>query len=290
MLSEPGNGSDAGAASTVAKYIKYNNSTSTKDINNDSIDNNGDKLINNKEYYVLNGTKAWITNAHEAEYGVVFAQIDKNLKHKGITCFIVNMKDKKVSLGKKENKLGIRGSSTSTVSFDNVIVPIENILGGIGNGFKIAMHTLDGGRIGIAGQAIGIAQASLDCATKYALERQSFGKPISNLYAIQEKIAQMSVRIDAARLLNLKAAMLKDAKLPYTKDAAQAKLFASETATFCSHQAIQVLGGMGFVSDMPAERYYRDARITEIYEGTSEVQHIVIANAVFKEYSNNNSN
>jgi butyryl-CoA dehydrogenase len=187
--------------------------------------------------------------------------------------------------GKKEDKLGIRGSSTCTVNFDNVVVPAFNILGGVGQGFKIAMTTLDGGRIGIAGQGIGIAQAALDCAAKYSLERSSFGKPIASLYAIQEKLAQMSLRVDSARLLNLKAAMLKDAGASFTKDAAQAKLHASETATYCAHQSIQVLGGMGFVSDMPAERHYRDARITEIYEGTSEVQHLVIGGSVVKEYS-----
>jgi butyryl-CoA dehydrogenase len=161
----------------------------------------------------------------------------------------------------------------------------SQVLGPIGAGFKIAMTTLDGGRIGIAGQAIGIAQASLECATNYSLQRKAFDKPISSLYAIQSKLADMSTRIDAARLLNYKAAMLKDTGKPYTKDAAQAKLFASETATWASHQAIQVLGGMGFVSDMPAERHYRDARITEIYEGTSEIQRLVIGGAVVKEFS-----
>lgn len=264
MLSEPGNGSDAGAASTTATLIESGSDAGS---------------------YRINGAKAWITNAFEAKYGVVFTQVDKSLKHKGITAFVMDMDTPGVSLGKKEDKLGIRGSSTCTVNFDNVVLPAENILGGVGQGFKIAMTTLDGGRIGIAGQAIGIAQASLDCAAKYSLERQSFGKPISSLYAIQEKLTQMSLRIDSARLLNIKAAMLKDAGLSFTKDAAQAKLFASETATYCAHQAIQVLGGMGYVSDMPAERHYRDARITEIYEGTSEVQHLVVGNMVVKEYS-----
>jgi butyryl-CoA dehydrogenase len=171
------------------------------------------------------------------------------------------------------------------VTFEDCKVPKENLLGPLGSGFKIAMTTLDSGRIGIAAQALGIAQAALDCAAVYAHQRKAFDKPISSLYAIQEKIADMSTRIEAARLLNFKAAMLKDAGLPFVKDAAQAKLFASETATFAAHQAIQVLGGMGYVSDMPAERLYRDARITEIYEGTSEIQRLVIALNVLKEYS-----
>jgi butyryl-CoA dehydrogenase len=259
MLSEPGNGSDAGAASTTA--------------------------TDKGDHFLLNGAKAWITNAHEASYAVIFATTDKALKHKGISAFIVDMKTPGVSLGKKEDKLGIRGSSTSTVTFEDAVIPKANLLGGAGRGFNIAMNTLDGGRIGVAGQALGIAQASLDVAAKYAQERKAFNKPISSLYAIQEKLAKMSMKIDAARLLIFKAAMLKDAKKPFTKDAAQAKLFASEAATFCSHQAIQVLGGMGYVSDMPAERYYRDARITEIYEGTSEIQHLVIGSNVIKEYS-----
>ena len=188
-----------------------------------------------------------------------------------------------VSVGKKEDKLGIRASSTGTVTFEEARVPKSQMLGPPGAGFKVAMTTLDGGRIGIASQALGIAQASLECAAYYAADRKSFGKPISSLYAVQEKIADMSMKIEAARLLNFKAAMLKDKGLPFSKDAAQSKLMASETATYAAHQAIQVLGGMGYVSDMPAERHYRDARITEIYEGTSEIQRIVIAMNAMKE-------
>jgi butyryl-CoA dehydrogenase len=260
MLSEPGNGSDAGAASCTAT------------------------LSSDGKSYILNGSKAWITNAHDAKYGVVLATTDKSLKHKGISAFIVDMKSNKgITIGKKEDKLGIRGSSTGTVTFEDAIIPIEQMLGESGMGFKIAMTTLDGGRIGIASQALGIAQASLECAVKYSIERKSFGKPISNLYAIQEKIADMSVKIESARLLNFKAAMLKDLNLPFTKDAAQSKLAASEASTYCAHQAIQILGGMGYVNDMPAERHYRDARITEIYEGTSEIQRIVIGMNVIKE-------
>jgi butyryl-CoA dehydrogenase len=159
-------------------------------------------------------------------------------------------------------------------------------LGSPGEGFKIAMKTLDGGRIGVAGQALGIASASIDCAVKYSLERQAFGKPICELQSIQNKISAMTMARDAARLLTWRAAELKDAGQKFTREAAMAKLAASEAATMCAHQAIQILGGMGYVSDMPAERHYRDARITEIYEGTSEIQHLVIAGDVIKEYKN----
>jgi butyryl-CoA dehydrogenase len=258
MLSEPGNGSDAGAASTTA--------------------------TDGGDHWILNGSKAWITNAYEAKYGVVLATTDKSAKHRGISAFIVDMHTDGCSLGKREDKLGIRASSTATVTFEDCKVPKENLLGQMGEGFKVAMTTLDGGRIGIAGQAIGIAQASMECAATYSHQRMAFGQPISKLYSVQEKLADMSTRIDAARLLNFKAAGLKDEGKVFTKDAAQAKLFASEAATWCSHQAIQVLGGMGFVEDMPAERHYRDARITEIYEGTSEIQRLVIGNAVLGEY------
>lgn len=259
-LSEPGNGSDAGAASTTAT------------------------LSDDGSEWIINGTKAWITNAHESSAAVIFATTDKSLKHKGISAFIVPLDAEGFSLGAKEDKLGIRASSTSNLIFDNVRIPKENLLGKEGDGFKIAMKTLDGGRIGVAGQAVGIASASIDCAANYALERQAFGKPIASLQSIQNKISAMSVARDSSRLLMWRAAMLKDAGEKYTREAAMAKLAASEAATMCSHQAIQVLGGMGYVSDMPAERHYRDARITEIYEGTSEIQHLVIAGDVLKEY------
>ncbi|XP_031637102.1 short-chain specific acyl-CoA dehydrogenase, mitochondrial [Contarinia nasturtii] len=258
-LSEPGNGSDAGAASTTA-VLK------------------GDR-------YILNGTKAWITNGYEAEAAVVFATTNKELKHKGISAFIVPKGLPGFSLGKKEDKLGIRGSSTCYLIFEDCEIPAENMLGEAGYGFKIAMKTLDAGRIGIASQALGIAQASLECAVDYATKRTAFGKPISKLQTIQTKIADMSLQIESARLLTWRTAWLKDQGLPYTKEAAMAKLAASEAATFCSHQAIQILGGMGYVSDMPAERHYRDARITEIYEGTSEIQRLVIAGCIIKELS-----
>jgi len=259
-LSEPGNGSDAGAASTTA----------TKD---------GDD-------WIINGTKAWITNAYEADAAVVFATTDKSLKHKGISAFVVPASAEGYSLGAKEDKLGIRASSTANVILENVRVPGNALLGEEGEGFKIAMTTLDGGRIGVAGQALGIASASIDCAVKYALERQAFGKPIANFQMIQLKISKMVLARDQARLLTWRAAQLKDAGENFTREAAMAKLAASEAATMCSHQAIQILGGMGYVTEMPAERHYRDARITEIYEGTSEVQHLVIAADVIKEYKN----
>eukprot|EP00529_Nitzschia_sp_RCC80_P002222 CAMPEP_0113447156 /NCGR_PEP_ID=MMETSP0014_2-20120614/4090_1 /TAXON_ID=2857 /ORGANISM="Nitzschia sp." /LENGTH=379 /DNA_ID=CAMNT_0000338297 /DNA_START=206 /DNA_END=1345 /DNA_ORIENTATION=- /assembly_acc=CAM_ASM_000159 len=257
-LSEPGNGSDAGAASTTA----------TKD---------GDD-------WIINGTKAWITNAYEANAAVVFATTDKSLKHKGISAFIVPTDAEGFSLGAKEDKLGIRASSTANLIMENVRIPDNHLLGEPGQGFKIAMQTLDGGRIGVAGQALGIASASIDCAVKYALERQAFGSPIANFQMIQKKISEMTVARDSARLLTWRAAQLKDDGLNFTREAAMAKLAASEAATMCAHQSIQILGGMGYVTEMPAERHYRDARITEIYEGTSEVQHLVIASDVVKEY------
>ncbi|KAH8331108.1 hypothetical protein KR067_011612, partial [Drosophila pandora] len=258
-LSEPGNGSDAGAASTIA--------------------------TDKGDHFLLNGTKAWITNAFEAEAAIVFATTNKQLKHKGISAFIVPKGLKGFSLGKKEDKLGIRGSSTCQLIFEDCAIPKESMLGEPGFGFKIAMQTLDAGRIGIAGQALGIGQAALELAVDYSQKRQAFGKPISKLQSIQQKIADMSLAMESARLLTWRAAWLKDNKQPYTKEAAMAKLAASEAATMCAHQCIQILGGMGYVTDMAAERHYRDARITEIYEGTSEIQRLVIAGSILKEYA-----
>ncbi|XP_065502734.1 short-chain specific acyl-CoA dehydrogenase, mitochondrial [Caloenas nicobarica] len=259
-LSEPGNGSDAGAASTVARL-------------------DGDE-------WVLNGTKAWITNAWDASATVVFATTDKSLKHKGISAFLVPMPTPGLSLGKKEDKLGIRASSTANLIFEDCRIPKANLLGQLGMGFKIAMQTLDAGRIGIASQALGIAQAAMDCAVDYAEKRMAFGSPITKLQAVQFKLADMAVALEGARLLTWRAAMLKDNGKPFTKEAAMAKLAASEAATAIAHQAIQILGGMGYVTEMPAERHYRDARITEIYEGTSEIQRLVIAGQVLKAYRN----
>jgi butyryl-CoA dehydrogenase len=225
-----------------------------------------------------------ITNAYEASAAVVFATTDKSLKHKGISAFIIPTDTPGFSLGAKEDKIGIRASSTANLIMEDVRIPKSYLLGKLGEGFKIAMTTLDGGRIGVAGQALGIASASIDCAAKYALERKAFGKPISDLYAIQLKLSKMVLSRDSARLLTWRAASLKDSGEKFVREAAMAKLAASEASTFCAHQAMQVLGGMGYVSDMPAERHYRDARITEIYEGTSEIQHLVISGDIFKEY------
>jgi len=259
MLSEPGNGSDASAASTTARK-----------------NDNGD--------YVLNGTKNWITGAPEAKFGVVFATSDKSKGHRGISAFLVDMKQEGVSCGALEKKLGIRASPTTSVIFEDAVIPKENLLGAEGQGFKIAMQTLDAGRIGIAGQALGIAQAAMECAIEYAGQRKAFGAPISKMQTIQNKLADMAVEIDASRMLTWRAAMMKDKDMVFGKQAAQAKLKASETATSVAHQSIQILGGMGFVEDMPAERHYRDARITEIYEGTSEIQRLVVAGHLLKEY------
>ncbi|CAG9814981.1 unnamed protein product [Phaedon cochleariae] len=256
-LSEPGNGSDAGAASTVAKL--------------------------DGSSFILDGTKSWITNGYESEASVVLATTDKSLKHKGISAFIVPKPTEGLELGKKEDKLGIRGSSTCNLIFEGCKVPKENLLGELGLGFKIAMMTLDAGRIGIAAQALGIAQASLEVAAEYSSKRLAFGKPLNKLQTIQNKLAEMALRLESARLLTWRAAWLKDNKQPYTKEAAMSKLAASEAATYLSHQCIQILGGMGYVSEMPAERHYRDARITEIYEGTSEIQRLVIAGNLMKE-------
>ncbi|KAK9874285.1 hypothetical protein WA026_002637 [Henosepilachna vigintioctopunctata] len=258
-LSEPGNGSDAGAASTTAR----NESDNGK--------------------YILNGTKCWISNGYESEAGIIIATTDKNLKHKGISAFLIPKPIKGLELGKKEDKLGIRGSSTCSLIFEDCEVPKEAMLGPPGSGFKIAMIALDDGRIGIASQALGIAQASLETAAQYASKRLAFGKSLLKLQTIQNKLAEMALKLESARLLTWRAAWLKDNKKNYTKEAAMAKLAASEAATALSHQCIQILGGMGYVTDMPAERFYRDARITEIYEGTSEIQKLVIFGNLMKE-------
>ncbi len=261
-LSEPGNGSDAGAAACTATLVT-------------------DDTLG--ECWELNGTKAWITNGHEADAAVVFATTDKGAKHKGISAFLVPMPTPGLSLGKKEDKLGIRASSTCNLIFEGCRIPKDNMLGAPGEGFKIAMSTLDGGRIGIAAQALGIAQAALDASVAYARERKAFGAPIEKLQAIQFKIADMALKVESARLLTHRAAMMKDGGVKYTKEAAMAKLSASEASTFVAHQAIQIFGGNGYVTEYPVERHYRDARITEIYEGTSEIQRLVIGSAVLKD-------
>ncbi len=233
------------------------------------------------DFYVLNGRKSWITSGPVADYFVVFAMTDPTKKHKGITAFIVDGKTPGLIRGKKEPKLGIRASDTSEILFENCRVPVANRLGEEGEGFKIAMTILDAGRIGIAAQALGIAEAAYEASVKYAREREAFGQPIGAFQGIGFKIADMKTRIEAARLLTYNAALAKErAKTTgerFTLEASMAKLFASETAMFCAHAAVQIHGGMGYSKELPIERYFRDAKITEIYEGTSEIQRLVIA-------------
>ena len=256
-LSEPGNGSDAAAMLTRA-YDK------------------GD-------HFLLNGTKAWITNGSQADVYLVLAQTNTELKHKGVSAFIVEKNMPGVSFGKLEDKLGIRASATCQVILDNVKVPKENLLGDVGDGFKIAMITLDGGRIGIAAQALGIAQASFDLASSYAKTREAFGQKIINFQAIQFMLVEMATEIEAGRLLTYQAANLHDSGLKFTRQSAEAKLFCSELASKAANKAVQILAGYGYTTEYDAERYLRDAKITEIYEGTSEIQRIVIADNIIKE-------
>lgn len=232
--------------------------------------------------WYLNGTKNWITNGTSADTYIVFAQTDREKRHKGITCFIVDRHTPGFEPGKKEDKLGIRSSDTCSIGLTNVAVPPENILGEAGRGFNIAMESLNGGRIGIASQALGIAQGAYEAALRYSKERKAFGRPIAELQAIQMKLADMSMKIEAARLLILKAATLKDKHETFIKEAAQAKLFASKIAVEVALEAVQVHGGYGYVREYQVERMLRDAKITEIYEGTSEIQRIVIARELLK--------
>jgi len=234
--------------------------------------------------YILEGTKNFVTNGPQADIAIVFATIDRNLRHKGICAFILERDMKGYIISKVEKKLGIRGSGTAQIILDGVRVPEENLLGQVGEGFKVAMTTLDGGRIGIASQALGIARAAFEEAVKYSKERKAFGQNICEFELVQEMIAEMGTRIDAARLLILRAAYLKDKKMKFTKEAAMAKLFASETAMWVTTKAIQIFGGYGYITDNAVERHFRDAKITEIYEGTSEIQKIVIATNILKEF------
>lgn len=227
--------------------------------------------------YILNGTKNWITNGREADYCIVFATVDPALKHKGICAFIVDTKSKGFEVSKLEDKLGITASSTAQLFFDDVFVPNDCLLGTEGMGFKIAMSTLDGGRIGIASQALGIARCAYDASRKFAAEREQFGAPIAKLQAIQFFIADMATRLQGARLLTWSAARAKDLDLKFIKEAAMAKLAASEAAMWIATKAIQVHGGYGYTKEYVVERNFRDAKITEIYEGTSEIQRLVIA-------------
>ncbi|WP_028978738.1 acyl-CoA dehydrogenase [Sporocytophaga myxococcoides] len=234
------------------------------------------------DYYLLNGTKNWITNGSSASVYLVIAQTDREKGHKGINALIVEKGMPGFEVGKKENKLGIRGSDTHSLMFNNVKVPKENRIGENGFGFNFAMKTLNGGRIGIASQALGIASGALEFSLKYSQERKSFGKEIFQHQAIQFKLAEMATKIDAARLLCFKAAYLKDQGQDYTKAAAMAKLYASEVAMYTTVEAVQIHGGYGFVKEFHVERLMRDAKITQIYEGTSEIQKIVISRDLLK--------
>lgn len=234
------------------------------------------------DYYILNGSKIFITNGGVADIFIVFAMTDKSKGTRGITAFIVEKDFEGFSIGKVEDKLGIRASSTTELVFENCKVPKENMLGAEGKGFGIAMKTLDGGRIGIAAQALGIAEGALDEATKYMKERKQFGKSLSDFQGLQWMMADMDVKVNAARLLVYKAAWLKDNGLPYSTEAATAKLYAAETAMDVTTKVVQVFGGYGYTKEYPVERMMRDAKITEIYEGTSQVQKMVIAANMFK--------
>jgi butyryl-CoA dehydrogenase len=236
------------------------------------------KAVRKGDDYLITGRKYFIVNAPIASTYLVFAMTDKSLAHRGISCFIVERNMPGVKVGKIFNKMGIRSSVVSEIKFDSVRVPAGNMLGRPGDGFKIAMETLDCGRISIAAQAVGIAQASLDAAVAYAKSRVQFGKPIADLQAIRWMIADMATEIEAARLLTYKAARLTDQGARHTKEASMAKLFAASTAVEAARKALQIHGGYGYMTDLPLERYYRDAKITEIYEGTSEVQRLVISN------------
>ena len=254
-LTEPQSGSDAGTMQSQARR-------------------DGD-------HYVLNGRKSWVTSGPVAEYFVVFMMTDPEKKQKGVSAFLVEGNTPGLTRGKKEPKLGIRASSTSELIFENCRVPAENLLGGEGEGFKIAMTVLDAGRIGIGTQALGIAEAAYEAARQYAVEREAFGQPIGTFQGTGFKIADMKTRIEASRLLVYNAAIAKEKSKQdggrYSLEASMAKLFASETAMYVTHQAVQIHGGMGYSRELPVERYFRDAKITEIYEGTSEIQRLVIS-------------
>jgi alkylation response protein AidB-like acyl-CoA dehydrogenase len=256
-LSEPSSGSDAANMSTLARR-------------------DGDR-------YILNGTKSWITNGGEAGVYLVYALSNLDVpKSRGITAFLVPSDTPGVRAGAKEKKLGIRASATTQIFFEDCRVPAEAVLGEVDEGFKIAMATLDGGRIGIGAQALGIAQRALDESAGYAKEREAFGKPIAEFQGLQWRVADMATRIEAARLLVYRAARMKGAGQSFSKEASMAKLSASETAMFCAHAAVQMFGGYGYTREYPVEKLFRDAKITEIYEGTSEIQRLVISRHVLR--------
>ncbi|WP_368658148.1 acyl-CoA dehydrogenase [Metabacillus halosaccharovorans] len=256
-LTEPGSGSDAASMKT--------------------------KAVKKGQFYVLNGSKMFITNGGEADTYIVFARTGEEKASTSISAFIIEKDTPGLIIGKDEHKMGLNGSRTVQLIFEDAQVPIENLLGQEGEGFKIAMANLDGGRIGIAAQALGIAEAALEKAVQYARERKQFGKPIASQQGISFKLADMATNVEAAKLLVYQAAWLKDQGMPCGKQAAIAKLFASKTAMDVTTEAIQVFGGYGYIKDYPVERYFRDAKVCEIYEGTSEIQRIVISKHLLRE-------
>ena len=256
-LSEPSSGSDAGSIRTTARRA-------------------GDG-------YVLNGTKNFITNGPDARVAIVFASLDLAQGNKGLAAFIVETTWPGWEVVRVEEKMGIHGALSAQLAFTDLRVPRENLLGGEGEGFKVAMKTLDGGRIGIAAQAVGIARAAFEDALAYAGDRRAFGRALADFQTTQWRLADMATAVEAARLLTLRAAFLKDRGLPYTREAATAKLYAAETAMTLATQAVQIHGGYGYTREFAVERYFRDAKITEIYEGTSEIQRLVIANQLLRE-------
>jgi alkylation response protein AidB-like acyl-CoA dehydrogenase len=256
-LTEPGSGSDAGSARMTA--------------------------VRKGKTWVLNGTKTFITNGHYADVAVIIAVTDRTTGTHGLSAFVVEKGTKGFRPGKKENKLGLRASDTSELIFEDCVIPAENLVGKEGDGFIDAMRVLDGGRISIAALSLGIAQGAFEAALKYSKERKQFGRPISDFQAIQWKLTDMATEIDAARLLTLRAASMKDAGLKTTQESSMAKLYASEVAVRCANEGVQIHGGYGFIKDYPAEKYYRDVKLCTIGEGTSEIQRMVIARQILKD-------
>ncbi|HSU87849.1 MAG TPA: acyl-CoA dehydrogenase family protein, partial [Terriglobia bacterium] len=257
-LTEPGSGSDAGSARMTA--------------------------VRKGKSWVLNGTKTFITNGHYADVAVIIAVTDRTTGTHGLSAFVVEKGTKGFRPGKKENKLGLRASDTAELIFEDCVVPAENLVGKEGDGFIDAMRVLDGGRISIAALSLGIAQGAFEAALKYSKERKQFGRPICDFQAIQWKLTDMATEIDAARLLTLRAASMKDAGMKTTQESSMAKLYASEVAVRCANEGVQIHGGYGFIKDYPAEKYYRDVKLCTIGEGTSEIQRIVIARQLLKSY------
>jgi acyl-CoA dehydrogenase len=256
-LSEPGAGSDAGALQSTA--------------------------VKRGDHYVLNGSKNWVTNGARAGVYLIFARTDRASGNRGLSCFIVERDTPGLVIGKAEDKMGLRGSDTVSLSLEDLKVTADQRLGDEGEGFKIAMSMLDAGRIGVGAQALGVMVAAFEEAIRYAQQRKAFGQPLSKIQAIQFKLAEMDRRIQCSRMLIHRAAWLRDAGRPFTREASMAKLYASEAATWVTHQAIQIHGGYGYVKEYAVERYYRDARVMELYEGTSEIQRLVIARSLLRD-------